>query len=217
MYYRQPEDFVPSKSFDQSQCVAAFEQTSDAALDEELTCSSFTSSDLMQLNFDWLIDNDVLTESKVHRDDFEPNRLTMDDLELTSVDSTYFTDDSLIPANQSDRLFTKEACNGSFELTNEENISIDHLLEDLGLIAGSRYEQTTTDIAGLVENDDARVQTVDLRDSLRNNCSSPSSSSGYDSDFKSSYDDDQFPFSDEVGFVNLSEQPFTELFPALYD
>jgi hypothetical protein len=217
MYYRQPEDSAPSKSVGQLQCVAAFEQTSDAALEQELTRSSFTSSDLMQLNLDWLIDNDVLTESKVHRDDVEPNRLTIEDLELTSVDSTYFTDDSLIPANQSDSLFMKEACDGSFELTNEENISIDHLLEDLGLIASSRYEQTTTNIAGLVENDSARVQTFDVGDSLRNNCSSPSSSSGYDSDFNSPYDDYQFPFSDEVGFENLSEQPFTELFPALYD
>jgi len=218
MYYRQPstdDSAVLSINQPELTSVAAFEQTSDVALEEELTGSSFTSSDLMQLNLDWLINNDVLAESKSNVD-VEPTHLTMDDFGVTPVDPNYFTNDLLIPANQLDCTFSKEKPDTYFELTDDDNLSIDHLLEDLGLIVDRRHEMTNTDVSGLVENDSMQVETFDRGDSLKNKCLSPSSSSGYDSDFRSTCDDDQFSFSDEVCFGNLSEEPFTELFPALY-
>jgi hypothetical protein len=232
MYYRQPSTADDSaKSIDQPEpkSVASFEQTEQtsdlAALDEELNLSSFTSSDLMQLNdclgLDWLINNETSAESKLNvascHNDIDKSYFTMDDLDTTVVESTYFTDDSLIPADSTNCLFPNDSSYSYSNPASDDSLTIDNLLEDLGLIASSRYEQVVTDIGGLVGQTNACVQVVDAVDSLRtNNCSSPSSSSGYESDFKSTYGDDHFSFCDDIGFTNISEEPFTELFPALY-
>jgi len=143
--------------------------------------------------------------------------LTMDEPDsscLTCTDgATHFTDDSFISINSSNCLDNKKSQN-AVKLSRQS--SVQRLFEDLESISDCSYGQgITEDLLDVVEHGRNSL-TVDHFPSFLN-CSSPSSSSGCESDFtSSSYSDEQFPYSDDVGFLSLSEEPFTNLFPALF-
>jgi len=124
---------------------------------------------------------------------------------VESDDTTHFTYDSVIstqPTNCNDSIRPHD----NYKFTRQS--SVQRLLEDLEFISDGNYEE-------MLEAN-AKGSNNDLVESLIN-CASPSSlSSGCESDFTSSCDEEQFIFPAEVGFLSFREEPFSELFPALY-
>jgi len=239
------DDIIKSIDQSELDCVAAFEQTSDlASSDEEsilsnqemefvassnkddrlnqpianqeddLNLSSFTDADLIQLTqcFDWVIDVDALLESANHRT--ESTDQTMDELDSSCLASrnatTHFTDDSFISTPQSNFLDTNQSY-GTSKYNRQS--SVQRLFDDLDLLSSCDYDQLPMDLFDVVDQkDESRTDHVESMTS----CLSPSSSSGCESDFTPSCDDEQFPYSDDVGVLSFSEEPFiADLFPAL--
>jgi len=73
------------------------------------------------------------------------------------------------------------------------------------MISDSEYDHVQTNIFDVVEQ----------KREIQTNCLSPSSSSGCESGMASSFEDEQFPLSDDAAFFGFCEEPFTELFPEL--
>lgn len=190
MYHRQ----LPEPVNSEIECVAAFEQTTDEIVEVVSTeCNeldldeNISESDLMELS-DCL---DWLIEASNTGSAVEP---------FQAIDSSVTGDNNTL-----DNAVVKQ-CNGKLE----RQSSVQKLLDDLEMLAGKKIEQTTTNLLDFIENDKTST-TDDTR-----SCSSPYSSSGYDSDFVSSYDDDLLLNEDNSGLFNTLEEPFSDLFPALY-
>jgi len=237
MYFRQPStdaDMHSSeKSLNQSEtdsCEVVSELTCrdempELASDEDLNLSSFSESDLAQLTncLDWLIDSsgDMLNKSKDTISKCQDNTSclgSLDDVESASlpeyIDSlTSFTDDSFISTIPFDCSIDKQNSHNSTFGLNFEKTSVENLLQNSELESQSKVNRMPNDVANKKYNDNG--STVFINSLM--NCPSPSSSSGCESDFSSStYDDEHFSFSTDIGLMDLSDEPFTELFPALY-
>lgn len=238
MYFRQPskdcDKNTSEKSLDQSKIealevvskVACEDEVAGLASDEDLNLSSFSESDLAQLTncLDWLIDasGDVLLEDKTtisrSQEDTSSCLASLDDIEssclLDHVDSlSSLTDDSFISTNHFDYSTDKQNLYTSTFSSNFVNISSEDLLKSNELNVKRIHDRKddTVDIRKLSEGD-----SMFLIDSTVN-CTSPCSSSGCESDLSSStYEDEHLSFSTDIGLMDLTDEPFTELFPALY-
>jgi hypothetical protein len=230
MYFRQPSKDADTlsvkkeKSLNQSEiesCEVVSEltstsETAELASDEDLNLSSFSESDLAQLTncLDWWIDSssDGVTENKstvLKCQDNTSSMASLDDIESMclpeQIDSLVpFTDDSFISTIYFDSSFdTQNSYNSTFD-SNYEKMSGENLLKNdmtKDVVEHKKYSESDSTL---------------FIDSVKN-CSSPSSSSGCESDFSSStYEDEPFSFSTDIGLMDLSDEPFTELFPALY-
>jgi len=230
MYFRQPSkdtdirlteeplDQSETESFEVVSELTCEDETDGLASDEDLNLSSFSESDLAQLTncLDWLIDSssDVLVEKKTTFSKSEDNTLcltSLDDIDSMClpehIDSlTSFTDDSFISTNYFNNSVDKQ---NSYNSTLKQT-SVENLLENPELDSKTKCDQMTKNVAEIKKcNENDSMFFLD--------CSSPSSSSGCESDFSSSTnEDDHFTFSTDIGFMDLSDEPFTELFPALY-
>jgi hypothetical protein len=236
MYFRQPSKEADTRScekpLDQSEtgsCEVISElickdETAELASDEELNLSSFSESDLAQLTncLDWLIDSssDMLTECKVNelkcRDD--ASCLVPYDIESAClqehIDSlTPFTDDSFISTIHFDYSFDKHNSNNSTCDSNSEKSSMQNLVKNSELDFKNNYDHLASSIAE--EKNSSKTDSFSPDHLV--SCSSPCSSSGCESDFSSStYEDEHFSFTTDIGLMDFSDEPFTELFPALY-
>lgn len=240
MYFRQPSNdsdvCLVEEPLDQSETFESIEVTSELVCKEETTgleseedlnLSSFSESDLAQLTdcLDWLIDSsaDELTENKAVvseecerdtsclglLDDIESSCLTEHSDSLTS-----FTDDSFISTTNFDCSIDQQNSYNSTFSPNFENTSLENLLQNNGLHSRHEYNEKPKDIVGNKSFNESDSKS--FVDSVIN-CSSPCSSSGCESDFSSSsYEDEHFSFSTDIGLMDLSDEPFNELFPALY-
>jgi hypothetical protein len=235
MYYRLPSKDSdirsPEKPLDQTETgsfeiiseLACKDESPELASDDELNLSTFSESDLAQLTncLDWLIDSsgDKLIENKpavssacqdteAFEFDIESSGLSDD------IDSlVQFTDDNFISTSYSDCSIDKSNPHNSTLVSNFEKTSVDSLLNVKKLDSMQKCDRMkdVVEQKKLNEND----STFDTASLV--NCSSPSSSSGCESDFSSStFEDDPFSFSTDIGLMDLSDEPFTELFPALY-
>jgi len=233
MYFRQPskdadirasEEEKPcsqnqseTESFEVISELPSVDETIGLASDEDLNLSSFSESDLAQLTncLDWFMDSsaDDVTINKTAVSKCLDNAscaTSFDDIESMClpehIDSlTPFTDDSFISTINFDcSIDTQNSYNSTLE-SNFVKTSSENLLKN---------NATKSD---KVEQKKFSVSDSSLFIDSVTNCSSPCSSSGCESDFSSStYEDDPFSFSTEIGLMDLTDEPFTELFPALY-
>jgi hypothetical protein len=216
--------------------VAAFEQTScdsvvmttNQATTEGSPDSPYGLSDLLEfpdcLDFDFLVDGEATPDaakSNLVGCETDQSCLALDDVELSSfinsIESGTFNYGSLFSANSSSSNDGENKFDANAQTC--EQSAVDRLLEDLGLLPNdAKYEQPSADVVDLCESDGAYFEATasEVADSPVA-AASPSSSSGCESDFTSSYEDPFLFSADEIGFTSLSgEEPFTDLFPALY-
>jgi len=239
MYFRRQskDDDMRSfeKSLDQSQagsCEIATEfslehESAGLSLDEDLVLSE---SDIAQLTKccleNWLIDSSDDDEPKKSKatvldchDDNTSCLGPLDDIESASlpeyIDSlSPFTDDSFVSTNHLDCSIDKQNSYSYAVNSNFETVSVESLLEANGLGSNSNCDQVTKNLGK--NNKISENNSTYFIDSMGNS-SSPCSSSGCESDFSAStYEDEHFSFSTDIGFMDPSVEPFTELFPALY-
>jgi len=229
MYFRQPSKDADIRSLEKDKSLDQFEtdsyevseltsvdETAGLASDEDLNLSSFSESDLAQLTncLDWLIDSsdDVLTENKATVSKCPDNTscvASFDDIESMClpehIDSlTSFTDDSFISTIHFD-------C--SIDTQNSYNSTLKSNFDKASVENSVKYNVTKDKVE---QKKFSESESSLFIDSLTN-CASPCSSSGCESDFSSStYEEDPFSFSTDIGLMDMSDEPFTELFPALY-
>lgn len=202
MYHRQLDEPVSSEiqcvaafeqtsesvaAFEQtSDCVAAFEQTADVEEEQQEVDLAITENDILELTdcLDWLIEASDGANCAV--EPFQSTDKGLAVLEDTSKLADSKSHDSTMP---------------------EDEQSVEKLLEDLEMLAGSKYEQTTTNLLDFIESDGLSEES--------RSCNSPNSSSGYDSDLVSCYGDECLLPTDE-GLFSALDEPFSDLFPALY-
>jgi len=233
MYYRQPSknaevysseepiDHSKTESFEVVSEVACESEAAELASDDELNLESFSESDLAQLTncFDWLIDSsgNVLGEDRASQSqDITSCPASLDDIESSClsehIDSLIpFTDDFFISTNNFDCSIDKQnSHNFTFGL-NFETTSVENLVKTNELDT-----KKNSDLIKKEVGENKKYESTLVGDSLEN-CSSPCSSSGCESDFSAStFEDDPFSFSTDIGLTDFTDEPFTELFPALY-
>jgi hypothetical protein len=229
MYFRQP----PSEDVEVRSCEESIDHSetelfeveskskeedgnAELSFEEDINLSFLSESDIAQLSncLDWLIDSssDALIETKAaapkcqdttsYMASLDTETCLQDDIDLL----TPFTEDSFVSTNYFD-------CSIDKQNTYNSTIATDNLLKTNVQDSNSKPDRMPK---GVTNSKKCSDNDLTFSDSLVN-CSSPGSSSGCESDFSSTtYDDEHMSISTDVGFMDLSFEPFSDLFPALY-